>query len=247
MKKITGLFLSVLTCFSITSQAQVVNDLQLQDHLTRNSKLYQAFSRHSQTQHMASEILDAISYRLQNSKVIAAEDDLVQSKGLLFCAEVGAGMILVKGKLYACEVFNITGSTIGKNNFLWAYSFDFKLKSKKSKVLDTFENLIKNEKSFLKLDELFLLSGTVGMAVGYVWGDDYFQYDHLTLKKGFLATQFQVVNGWGAGLKILKPNQSKEKINMVLGSILYGDESTQIGSQVVIKFRKSIMLKSMMN
>jgi hypothetical protein len=246
MKKIALLLFCVVTSLSTLSNAQV-SDLQLQAHLEQNSKLYAVFNQRPQTQHLSNEMLQSISYRVGNYSPTAANDDIVKSKGLLFCAEVGAGMILVKGKLYACEIFDIVGQKIGKNNFLWAYSFDFELRSERSKVLDSFKGIIKKGMTILKLNELFNLSGTVGMTVGYTWGDDYGQYKDLTLKKGFLGTQFEVVNGWGAGLKILSPNLAKDKIKMVLGSVMYGDEGTEIGSQVIIKFRKGIQLKSLVN
>jgi len=247
MKKIALLLFCVVISFSVFSNAQVSNDLELEQHLKQNSKLYAVFNKRPQSQHLASEMLQAISYRLGSYAPMAAQDDLVKSKGLLFCADVGAGMILVKGHLYACEIFDIKGAQIGKNNFLWAYSLDFKLKSERSKILDTFKHIIGQGMTLLKLDELFSLSGKVGMTVGYAWGDDYTKYKDLTLKKGFLATQFEVVNGWGAGLKILAPHQSNDNIHMVLGSILYGNDSTETGSQVLIKFRKGIQLKPLLN
>lgn len=247
MKRIALLLFCVVTSLSTLSWAKVSNDLELQQYLAQNSKLFAVFNKRPQSQHLATEMLQAMSYRLGNYTPMAAQDDIVKSKGLLFCAEVGAGMILVKGKIYACEIFDIKGSKIGKNNFLWAYSFDFKLRSERSKILDSFKYIIGKGMSLLKLDELFKLSGTAGLTVGYAWGDDYDQYKDLTLRKGFLGTQFEVVHGWGAGLKILAPNQSKENIHMVLGSILYGDDGTAIGSKVVIRFRKGIQLKALIN
>lgn len=243
MKRIAWLLFCVATGLSTVSNAQGSRDLEIQNYLQQNSKLYAVFSQRPQSQHLATDMIQAMSYRLDNYSPMAGNDDIVKSKGLLFCAEVGAGMILVKGKLYACEVFDIKGQTIGKNNFLWAYSFDFQLRSERSKIIDSFKGIIKKGMTILKLNELFNLSGTVGMTIGYTWGDDYSQYKDLTLKKGFLGTQFEVVNGWGAGLKILAPNQATDKIHMVLGSVLYGDDGTEIGSEVVIKFRKGAQLK----
>lgn len=247
MKQIALLLFSALIIFSNGALAQDSDNRDLQQYLQNNSKLYAVFNARPESQHLANEMLQALDYRLAGYSVLAGNDDIVKSKGLLFCAEVGAGMILVKGKLYGCEVFDIQKQKVIKNNFLWAYSFDFKLKSEKSKVLDQFKHILNRGITILKLDELLALSGTVGLTVGYAWGDDYDQSKDLTLRKGFIATQFEVVNGWGAGLKILAPNKTQEKIHVVLGSVLYGDESTEAGSQIVIRFRKSIQLKSLVN
>lgn len=247
MKLIAFLLFNALIVFSNGALAQNVDNRDLQQYLQNNSKLYAVFNARTESQHLAVEMMQALDYRLGSYSVFAGNDDIVKSKGLLFCAEVGAGMILVKGKLYGCEVFDIQGQKIVKNNFLWAYSFDFKLKSEKSKILNRFKNILNQGITVLKLDELLALSGTVGLTVGYAWGEDYDQSKDLTLRKGFIATQFEVVNGWGAGLKILAPNKTQEKIHVVLGSVLYGDETTELGSKVVIRFRKSIQLKSLVN
>ena len=247
MKRIALLLFCVVAGFSTLSNAQSSKDIELQQYLQKNSKLYAVFNKRAKTKYMATDMFKSMSYRLNKYTPLAASDDMIKSKGMLFCAEVGAGFILVKGKIYACEIIDIKGNKIGKNNFLWAYSFDFELRSERSKVLDTFKNIIGKGMTLLKLDELFVLSGTVGMTIGYAWGDDYSQYKDLTLKKGFAGTQFEVVNGWGAGLKILSPNLVNDKIRMVLGSIIYGDDSNEIGSEVIIKFRKGIQLKSLLN
>ena len=247
MKQIAWLLLSTLIVFSNEAWAQALYKSDLQQYLQNNSKLYAVFNARTESQYLSSKMLQALDYRIASYSVYAGDDDIVKSKGLLFCAEVGAGKILVKGKLYGCEVFDIQEQKVVKNNFLWAYSFDFKLKSEKSKVLIGFKNILNQGVTVLKLDELLALSGTVGLTVGYAWGNDYDQSKDLTLRKGFLATQFEVVNGWGAGFKILAPNKTQEKIQVVLGSVLYGDESTELGSQVVIRFRKSIQLKSLVN
>lgn len=247
MKRSVWLLFCVAMGLSTVSNAQVVDDRGLQQYLQQNSKLYAVFTQKPQTQQLATDMLQTMSYRLGNYSSMVADDDIVNSKGMLFCAEVGAGMILVKGKLYACEVFDIKGNQLGKSNFLWAYSFDFKLRDERSVVIDTFKNIIKKGMTLLKLTRLFDVSGTVGLTVGYSWGDDYTKYKDLTLKDGFLGTQFEVVSGWGAGLKILAPNKAKDQIKMVLGSIITGTDSTEVGSKVVIKFRKGIQLKSAVN
>jgi len=247
MKRTAWLLFCVAIGFSTVSNAQVRNDSELQQYLQENSKLYNVFNKRAKTRHMATEMLNSMSYRLANANVVTGTDDIVKSKGMLFCTEMGAGMILVKGKIYGCEIFDVQGKVLGKSNFLWAYSLDFKLRSERSKILDSFKNIIRKGMTILKLDELFVLSGTVGITMGYAWGDDYGKYKDLTLRKGFSGTQFEVVNGWGVGLKILSPEQSNDKIRLVLGSILFGTDSTTVGSKVNVKFRKGIQLKSLVN
>lgn len=243
MKKIALLLFCASVGFSTVSAAQVKNDLQLQHYLEQNSKLYSVFNQHENMRPLAREIFTGLRYRLANYSPMMANDDIVKSKGLIFCAEVGAGMILVNGKLYACEVFDIVNQQIGKNNFLWAYGTDFQLRSERSKILDHFNDIIEKGLSVLKLNELFVLSGTVGVTIGYSWGDDYSHYKDLTLKKGFEAKGFQVVNGWGAGLEILSPKKDIDDIHVVLGSVLYGTPDTGL-TQSTVKFRKSIQLKA---
>ena len=237
MKKIALLLFCVSVGLSTVSVAQVKNDLQLQHYLEQNSKLYSIFNQRESTYPLAHEIFSGLRYRLANYSPMAANDDIVKSKGLIFCAEVGAGMILAKGKLYACEVFDIVNKQLGKSHFLWAYGTDFELRSERSKILDSFNKIIEKGLSVLNLDELLSLSGTVGVTMGYSWGNDYSDYQALTLKKGFESTGFQVVNGWGAGLEILAPKKVSDDIRVVLGSVLYGTPDIGL-TQSTIKFRK---------
>jgi hypothetical protein len=244
MKKIALLVFSIVSILSSVSTAQVSNNAELEQYLLKNSKLYSVFNKRENSKQLAKEMLNGISYRLSRYSSASANEDLVKSKGLLFCTEMGAGLILVKGSIYACEVFDVKAQKLGKAHFVWAYSVDFKLRNDRSKIIDTFKNIIGNGMTLLKLDKLFVLSGNVGLAMGYAWGDDYQDYTNLTLKKGYISSKFQVVNGWGAGLQIMKPKENNGDLHVVLGSVLVGSNGTELGSKSTIKFRKGIQLKA---